>query len=147
MHPEYSLTLKKMQAAQNETTENASNKLDSDLLIKKVIDKITQQWKSIKTAFTKINSDKNKYIDKFELHISLKNLGFYLDSNTFDKVFDLFDYDKDGRISYQDFKRTIGERIKPEEFLYFRQDNPSTCFLTPREQKNCWKELPKVRNI
>ena len=147
MHPEYSLTLKKLLAAQNATTDNASSQFDSDLLIKKVIDKITQQWKSIKTAFTKINTEKKKYIDKLELKIALKNLGFYLDSSVFNKLYDIFDYDKDGQISYQDFKATIGEKIQPEEFLYFRQDNPSTIVLTPREQRNWWKELPNVRRF
>lgn len=72
MHPEYSLTLKKMINAQNTTTDNASNNLDIKLLTKKIIDKITQQWKSIKTAFTKINSEKKRFIDKLELQIALK---------------------------------------------------------------------------
>jgi Ca2+-binding EF-hand superfamily protein len=144
MHPEYSLALKKMQTIQNKTTENGSSNFDTKQIIKKIIDKITQQWKSIKTAFTKINSEKKRFIDKTELEIALNNLGFFLDSETLDIIYKEFDYDKDGQISYQDFKTTIGQKIQPEEFLYFRQDNPSTIVLKPHEQKNCWKELPNV---
>ena len=74
------------------------------------------------------------------------NWGFYLDDEKFDEVYDAFDYDKDGLIDYTDFKKTIGEKIQPEEYLYFRQDNPSTMNLNPNEYKSCWEELPKVKS-
>ena len=135
VNPEYSLTLKKTLNANKLASESASKQYDLQILIRKIIEKITQQWKSIKTAFTKINWEKSKFIEKFELQINLKNWGFSLDEKTFDDVYNAFDYDKDGMISYQDFKRTIGRKIQPEEFLYFRQDNPDTIVLKPHEQK------------
>ena len=40
----------------------------------------------------------------------------------FDDLFNKFDVDKDGIISYKDFQTTIGIEINPPEELYFRQD-------------------------
>lgn len=109
-----------------------------------VIDKIAQQWRSIKTAFTKINCEKSGSIEREELQVALKNWGLFLDQEKFEHVYQEFDHDKDGVISYGDFKKTIGEIIQPEENLYFRQDNPKTIILNAKEQKNCWREDNKV---
>ena len=35
-------------------------------------------------------------------------------------LYDKLDHDKDGKVSYDDFKKTAGKNISPEEFLYFR---------------------------
>ena len=35
-------------------------------------------------------------------------------------IFDKFDVDKDGKISYKDFHKSIGTEIHPGETLYFR---------------------------
>ena len=59
-----------------------------------------------------------------------------MDEEKFDYVYQHFDHDQDGVISYRDFKNVIGEKIQPEENLYFRQDNPSTFQLNAKEQKN-----------
>ena len=144
VNPEYSLTLKKSIIANTAASNSATKHYDVNLLVRKITEKIAQQWKSIKTAFTKINWEKSKFIEKFELELNLRNWGFFLDQKTLDEVYNVFDYDKDGLINYQDFKRTIGYKIQPEEFLYFRQDNKDTIILKPHEQRNWWKELPNV---
>lgn len=144
VNPEYSLTQKQATEKYKKATEKVSKLCFRSNLVETIIGKITQQWKSVKTAFTKINCEKSGYIEKDELRMALNNWGLDLDEEKFNRVYDAFDLDKDGLIGYNDFKRTIGEKIQPEEFLYFRQDNPSTFLLNPVEQKNCWKELPKV---
>jgi hypothetical protein len=47
------------------------------------------------------------------------------------------DYDKDGRISYEDLQSTIGKYISPEESLYFRQDIAPSKVRTCR-MNQCW---------
>ena len=44
----------------------------------------------------------------------------------FEIIYDSFDVDKDGKISYSDFHKSIGSEIHPGESLYFRQDKPQT---------------------
>jgi flagellin-specific chaperone FliS len=118
----------------------ASSKLDKHNLVSMVIDKIGQQWKSIKTAFTKINCEKSGYIEREELTYALRNWGLFLNQEQFEYLYKAFDHDGDDIIGYQDFKKTIADKIQPEENLYFRQDNPGTFVLNPNEQRNCWKE-------
>lgn len=48
--------------------------------------------------------------------------GYYLDDDQFQILFNKLDYDKDGKISYEDFQNSVGNEISPPEFLYFRQD-------------------------
>jgi len=52
----------------------------------------------------------------------LKHWGYYLNEEQFDTLFKKLDYDKDGKVSYEDFQNSVGNEISPPEFLYFRQD-------------------------
>ena len=61
------------------------------------------------------------------MQVYLHHWGLYLTDQQFRKVFDKFDQDKDGKISYEDFQNTVGMEINPMEFLYFRQDNPKAA--------------------
>lgn len=57
-----------------------------------------------------------------ELLNYLHHWGIYLTTEQFQKLFNKFDADGDGKISYEDFQNTVGNEINPPEFLYFRQD-------------------------
>ena len=48
-----------------------SNALKKKSLKELIIDKITQQWKSIKTAFIKMNCEKSGFIEKYEFETAL----------------------------------------------------------------------------
>ena len=48
---------------------------DGDVLIK-LIDKIRQQWGTVRKAFKDFNEDNDPYIDKSELFHFLKHWGF-----------------------------------------------------------------------
>ncbi len=39
----------------------------------------------------------------------------------FHEIYNIFDFDKDGKISYSDFNKAVGSEIHPGETLYFRQ--------------------------
>ena len=45
-----------------------------------------------------------------------------MNEQQFAQVFDHFDYDKDGKISYADMRETVGNVLNPEEGFYFRQE-------------------------
>ena len=50
----------------------------------------------------------------------LDHWGFKLTEAEFQKVYDAFDYDGDGKISFGDFTKVVGSEIHPGESLYFR---------------------------
>jgi Ca2+-binding EF-hand superfamily protein len=85
-----------------------------------VLEKIKFQWKTLKKAFSDLNQEKSGAIKPNELKSYLHRKGLYLTDEQFQKVFNRFDCDGDGKISYEDFQNTAGSEINPTEFLYFR---------------------------
>ena len=85
----------------------------------KIFNKIQDQWKTLKKAFSDLSKGKGS-IQKLELREYLKNWGLVISQDQFDMLYDKLDHDKDGKVSYDDFKKTAGKNISPEEFLYFR---------------------------
>lgn len=69
----------------------------------------------------------------------LTNWGFHITDDQFKEFYNFLDYDKDGHITYEDFKKSVGSVISPVEFLYFRQDKPLQKILRCRHS-NCWEE-------
>jgi hypothetical protein len=51
----------------------------------------------------------------------------------------MFDVDKDGKISYNDFHKSVGSEIHPGEGLYFRQDKPQNIHSKKCKQYQCWE--------
>lgn len=70
---------------------------------KKIFDKFFHQWKTLKKAFQDINSQKDGYISKEELRFFFNHWGLNLNDMEFDIIFNKFDKDKDGQLSYNDF--------------------------------------------
>lgn len=70
---------------------------------KTVIDKIHFQWKTLKKAFIDLNKEKTGCIMPQELKNYLKHWGLYLDEIQFQHIFNKFDADNDGKITYEDF--------------------------------------------
>ncbi|CDW71853.1 ef-hand calcium-binding domain-containing protein 6-like [Stylonychia lemnae] len=104
-----------------------------------VIEKIKFQWKTLKKAFIDLNQEKTGAIKPAELKIYLHHWGLYINDEQFKKLFDKFDHDKDGKISYEDFQNTVGMEINPMEFLYFRQDNPRAPKQQTCRHDKCWE--------
>lgn len=73
-----------------------------------------------------------------ELSNYMKHWGYYLNEKQFKILFDHLDYDKDGKISYEDFQNSVGSEISPPEFLYFRQQFVPKKFLKWNYDK-CWE--------
>lgn len=90
----------------------------------KILEKIQFQWKTLRKAFIDLNIEKSGKISKREFKYYLEHWGMdHLISETdFERVFNDFDVDGDGLISYKDFQMSIGCHMFPEEGLYFRQD-------------------------
>ncbi len=59
-------------------------------------------------------------MDPNELKFYLDHWGIYVNDETFQQIYKSLDWDKDGKVSYTDFQKTIGREIHPGEALYFR---------------------------
>ena len=83
--------------------------------------KMYQQWSTIRKAFYDLGKE-GGCIGKTELKYYFNHWGISMTDAEFDQIYESFDIDKDGKISYADFHKAIGNEITPTEGLYFRQD-------------------------
>lgn len=61
------------------------------------------QWKTLRKAFMDLNIEKTGKISKREFRFFLNFWGMDISEDEFEYVFNRFDLDKDGLISYKDF--------------------------------------------
>jgi len=90
----------------------------------KILEKIKFQWKTLRKAFMDLNIEKTGKISKRELKFYLNFWGMDISEAEFTYIYNRFDLDGDGLISYKDFQLSIGSEMFPAEGLYFRQDVP-----------------------
>jgi Ca2+-binding EF-hand superfamily protein len=112
--------------------------MDISDLEQAIIDKIKFQWKTIRKAFIDLNKEKTGAILAEELRFYFLQWGFNLTDHQFKQIFDKFDCDGDGKISYKDFHMSVGSEIHPGETLYFRQDKPHMMRTTKCKHFKCW---------
>ena len=65
--------------------------------------KIYEQWKTMRKAFMSLNWMNNGSISKEELKFYLNHWGIAVSDEEFDELYNKFDIDQDGSISYKDF--------------------------------------------
>jgi Ca2+-binding EF-hand superfamily protein len=132
--------------------EAAPNRLEavksllSGNIEKKVIEKIMCQWKTVRKAFMDMNSEKDGNISKNEFKYQLDFWGLKITDEQFEKVFNKFDVDGDGLISYKDFQMSIGADMFPAEGLYFRQDIAHQNYINACEHKQCFQPTVNKMN-
>lgn len=82
------------------------------------MESMRHHWKKVRSAFMGLNVDKQGCITRAELWNFFSSWG--LSDAQFETLFNKFDKDQDGEISYEDFNLTIGHELYPSETLYFR---------------------------
>lgn len=71
------------------------------------------QWTTLRKAFTDINKSKSGKICPEELKYYLDFWGIFVQKEKFQSIFNKFDLDGDGMISYKDFQVSIGSEMFP----------------------------------
>lgn len=86
-----------------------------------------------------LNIEKTGRITRREFKFYLNFWGMDITDEEFEAVYNKFDLDKDGVISYKDFQVSIGSEMFPAEGLYFRQDKPQQCKINVCFHNECWQ--------
>jgi len=144
-NPQYEENLVKQNKSSGESKKIVSDKIMNSNLMKRILDKISTQWKTLKKAFSDLNQGKNGWISEVDLKKYLVNWGLNITDEQFTEFYNFLDYDKDGHITYEDFKQSVGSVISPVEFLYFRQDLPLQKIVRCKHS-NCWEETKGLGN-
>ena len=128
-NPQYEDNQIKQEKNNGDNKKKVSDKIMNSDLMKRILDKVQTQWKTLKKAFSDLNQGKNGWISEVDLKKYLTNWGFNITDDQFNEFYNFLDFDKDGHITYDDFKKSVGSVISPVEFLYFRQDLPPQKLL------------------
>ena len=142
-NPSYEQHLKKQEQRKGRDKKMAAEALMADDVLDRLVEKMRQQWKTVKKAFHDFNSDNKPYLEQKDLLHFLGHWGFPVTDSQSKTVFAFFDKDGDGRISYQDFVQSVGFEIHPGETLYFRQDNTKSKLKTDTacDYAGCWASV------
>lgn len=88
----------KIRINMNESAEN---------LIGILREKITQSQRSLKDIFKMLDSDNDTYISKAEFKLAFKKSGIVVDELILDEAYFRFDYNKDDKVSFNEFLNVI----------------------------------------
>lgn len=122
----------------------AANLGNHEELETKVMEKMKFTWSRIRKAFSNLDLDKSGFISKENMQLYFSSWG--LTKEQFDWLYDKFDRDKDGKISYNDFTQTIGSELFPAEGLYFRQAKQNIERFNPCKHPSCWQVTASYAN-
>lgn len=117
-----------------------------DELRDRILRKMAGQWKTLRSCFMDINRAKNGLISEDEFRFYMDHWKFVTTPETFKRIFDSFDHDKDGFINYKDCARTIGPHMFPWSNYYFRIDNPQTAKVNCCKMDQCWQPTKNTQN-
>jgi Ca2+-binding EF-hand superfamily protein len=94
-------------------------------------------FKSVKKAFVEWKSPGKNFIEFENFKLLMESWGFKNDCH---ELFDWLDFDKDGLVSFNDLRQTVGVEIAPMEQFFFRQDIKSSKNI-PCNFMGCWQNL------
>jgi len=113
-NPQYDLNLERQDKnLKNKDKEIVAKELMTGDIEAKILEKIKFQWKTLRKAFMDLNVEKTGTISKKEFKFYLEFWGMGISDDEFNAVFDKFDLDGDGLISYKDFQLSIGSEMFP----------------------------------
>lgn len=85
-----------------------------------------------------MNKSKTGYILAEEFAELVSGWGFEAPQSGIKEVFDWLDFDRDGRLTFEDLRATAGQDLAPKEALYFRQDVKPGKSVTCKYE-GCWE--------
>lgn len=89
-------------------------------------------------AFIAMDVSKTGTISPADLKFYLTHWGVAADEPTFMELFNYFDFDGDGEISYKDFQLTVGKEMQPDQGAYWRRDMPRQTRIKSCKADFCW---------
>lgn len=92
----------------------------------------------MRDAFMAIDVSKTGAIQEKDLRFYLRHWGVAASQEKFKELFDYFDADGDGQISYADFQSTVGKDMHPDQGRYWRRDNPRPTRIKSCKSDHCW---------
>lgn len=86
-----------------------------DRIAPELLPKIRDTWGKVNSAFMAFDFERKGLISRDSFALMLKKFNITLTLSEFNRLFNLFDLDKDGVICYSEFQKTVAESIHYRE--------------------------------
>ena len=107
-------------------------------LKEKLIQRTFSQSATLKSVFDEWRLPAENYV-QYERFAELMNFwGFIAPETEVRNLYNWLDQDKDGQLSFEDLRETIGLDVSPQEGVYFRQ-NIKNSKSQPCHFPSCWE--------
>lgn len=97
-------------------------------------------FKTVKKAFVEWKGVGQTHLEFSHFRRLMDDWGFFAKPEQIDELLKWLDVDGDGKISYEDLRRSVGREIAPMEQIYFRQENRKTKFSSCNYPE-CWQDI------
>ena len=98
----------------------ASQVITKNDLKERFVQRTFSTYSTLKKAFVDWKLPGKNYFDYPKFKHMMKNWGFVADDSQIKEVYAWMDLDKDGKISFEDLRQTVGLDVSPMEQIYFR---------------------------
>ena len=137
-NPQFEVNLQKTVQKMEPSQQAASAVITKGSLKERLIQRTFSQHNTIKSVFDEWREAGKNAVSLERFTELLKGWGFVASEDQIRELFDWVDYDKDGGISFEDIKETVGLDVAPREAVYFRQ-NIKNSKSQPCQFPSCWE--------
>jgi Ca2+-binding EF-hand superfamily protein len=92
----------------------------------------------MRDAFMALDHSKSGAVTQDDFKVFLTHWGVKTTEEKFSELFNYFDADKDGEISYKDFLGTVGQEMQPDQGCYWRRDMARPTRIKSCKSDHCW---------
>jgi len=118
--------------------QQASQIITKGDLKERFVQRTFSTYSTLKKAFVDWKLQGKNYFDYPKFKQLMNNWGFVADDTQIKEVYAWMDLDKDGKISFDDLRQTVGLDVSPMEQIYFRQ-NIRGSKNQPCQYPGCWE--------
>jgi len=134
-NPQYEVSILKTQDKYAVNKKVVSDIITRTNMKEKFIHRTYNQFKTLKRGFVEWKTAGTNYIELGRFTELMEGWGFNSDQeDLIGELFAWLDVDKDGKVSFNDFKTSAGLELAPKEQMFFRQDVTSSKNVPCRYQ-------------
>jgi len=137
-NPQFEVNLQRNIEKIEPSQQAVSSIITKTNLKEKLIERTFSVHKSLKSLFDEWRTPQENYVSFARFHDLIGFWGFVASAEQIREVFEWLDSDKDGKLSFEDVRETIGLDVAPKEGNYFRQ-NVVNSKSQPCNYPSCWE--------
>ena len=138
-NPQFEISFRKNVEKNLPSHRNASEVLTRNNLKQKLLHRSFLKHSNLRSVFDTWRNLSEQFIQYERFSDLMGRMGFVTSEEEVRELFKWLDFDKDGQLSYDDLRETIGQEIAPNQKAYFRQQIHFSK-SKPCKYESCWED-------